>query len=216
MNPEPMAWRVLNVLRGGRVVMHCGVTFRPATREDSHKIAELFRIASGGVAEYVWSTLAPEYPGLTPLEIGERRYAREEGAFSYNNCTVAELGGEVIGMLHAFPMEHQPEQEEADELVDPVLQPYARLEVPGSYYISAMAVYLEHRGKGQGAQMLKIAKDKARQSGCSEVSLLVFEQNEGAIKLYEHNGFRVIDRAPVVPHESIRYSGEVLLMTAPV
>ena len=57
-------------------------TFRPATREDSRKIAELFRIASGGVAEYVWSTLAPEYPGLTPLEIGARRYARDEGSFS--------------------------------------------------------------------------------------------------------------------------------------
>ena len=56
--------------------MNSAVTFRPATREDSRKIAELFRIASGGVAEYVWSTLAPEYPGLTSLEIGARRYAR--------------------------------------------------------------------------------------------------------------------------------------------
>jgi hypothetical protein len=78
--------------------MNSGAIFRPATREDSRKIAELFRIASGGVVEYVWSTLAPEYPGLTPLEIGARRYARDEGAFSYRNCTVAELGGEVIGM----------------------------------------------------------------------------------------------------------------------
>ena len=196
--------------------MNSDVTFRPATREDSRKIAELFRIASGGVAEYVWSTLAPEYPGLTPLEIGARRYARDEGSFSYRNCTVAELGGEVIGMLHAFPMEDEPEQEEASEPIDPVLEPYARLEVPGSYYISAMAVFPEHRGKGLGAQMLEIAKDKARGSACSEVSLLVFEQNKGAIKLYERNGFRVIDRALVVPHESIRYTGEVLLMTAPI
>ena len=191
-------------------------TLRPATREDSRKIAELFRIASGGVAEYVWSTLAPEYPGLTPLEIGTRRYARDEGAFSYYNCTVAELCGEVIGMLHAYPMEVQPEQEEAGEPIDPVLEPYARLEVPGSYYICAMAVFPEYRGKGLGARMLEIAKDKARESGCREESLLVFEQNEKAVKLYEHNGFGVIDRAPVVPHESIRYTGEVLLMTAPM
>ena len=192
------------------------MTFRPATREDSRKIAEMFRIASGGMAEYVWSTLASEYPGLTPLEIGTRRYARDEDAFSYKNCTVAELGGEVIGMLRAFPMEDQPEQKEANEPIDPVLEPYARLEVPSSYYISAMTVFPAHRGKGLGAQMLKIAKDKARGSGCQEVSLLVFEQNKGAIKLYEHNGFRVIDRAPVVPHEFIRYTGEVLLMTAPM
>lgn len=62
--------------------MNPGATFRPATREDSRKIAELFGIASGGVAKYVWSTLATEYPGLAPIEIGARRYAREEGAFS--------------------------------------------------------------------------------------------------------------------------------------
>jgi ribosomal protein S18 acetylase RimI-like enzyme len=196
--------------------MNSAVTFRPATREDSHKIAELFRIASGGVAEYIWSTLVPEYPGLTPLEIGARRYVREEGAFSYKNCTVAELGGEVIGMLHAFPMENRLEQKEADEPLDPILEPYARLEVPGSYYVSAMAVFTEHRGKGLGTQMLKIAEDEARESGYRKVSLLVFEQNEEAIKLYERNGFEAVDRAPVVPHESIRYTGEVLLMTAPM
>ena len=199
----------------GGSVMNSGAIFRSAIRPDSRKIAELFRIASGGVAEYVWSTLASEYPGLTPLEIGTRRYARAEGAFSYNNCTVAELGGDVIGMLHAYPMEVQPEQEEAGEPIDPVLEPYARLEVPGSYYISGIAVFPAHRGKGLGAQMLKIAKEKARESGCSEVSLLVFQQNEEAVRLYERNGFGVIDRAPVVPHESIRYTGEVLLMTAP-
>ena len=144
--------------------MNSGTVFRPATREDAGKIAELFAIASGGVAKYVWGTLAPRYPGLTPLEIGERRYAREEGAFSYKNCTVAELGGEVIGMLHAFPMEVEPE--ETDGSVDPVLEPYARLEVPGSYYVSAMAVFPGHRGKGLGTRMLETAKEQAAISGC--------------------------------------------------
>ena len=48
------------------------------------------------------------------------------------------------------------------------------------------------------------------------MSLSVFEQNKGAVKLYERNGFRVIDRAPMVAHEQIRYTSEVLLMTAPV
>ena len=195
------------------MAMNSSATFRPATREDSRKIAELFGTASGGVAEYVWSTLAPEYPGLTPIEIGARRYAGEEGAFSYKNCTVAQLGGEVVGMLHAFPMESAPE-EEADEDVDPVLKPYARLEIPGSYYISAMAVTPEHRGKGLGKRMLEIAREQARDRGCRQVSLLVFEQNEGAVELYERHGFRVVDRAPVVSHKLIRYTGKVLLMTA--
>lgn len=192
--------------------MNSGALFRPATREDSRKIAELFGIASGGVAEYVWGTLAPQYPGLTPLEIGARRYAGEEGAFSYKNCTVAELGGEAIGMLHAFPMEEEPEG--TDEPMDPVLEPYARLEVPGSYYVSGMAVFPEHRGEGLGTRLLEVAKEQARHRACRQVSLLVFERNEGAVELYRRYGFAVIDRAPVVPHEVIRYTGGVLLMTA--
>ncbi len=197
--------------------MSSRTVFRPATREDSHKIAELFAIASGGVAQYVWNTLTPQYPGLTPLEIGARRYAREEGAFSYKNCTVADLGGEVIGMLHAFPMAQEPEQrEEGGEPMDPVLEPYARLEVPGSYYVSAMAIFPGHRGKGLGTRMLELVKEQAHDHGCRQVSLLVFEQNEGAVELYRRHGFEVIDRAPVVPHEAIRYAGEVLLMTATV
>jgi ribosomal protein S18 acetylase RimI-like enzyme len=191
-------------------------TFRAAIRDDCYRIAELFRISSGGVAEYVWSTLASHYPGLTPLEIGATRYASEEGPFSYKNCTVAEVGGEVVGMLHAYPMKDEPEQEEPMEPMDPVLEPYSKLEIPGSYYISSMAVFSAHRGMRLGTEMLRTAKEKARQSGCPEVSLLVFEQNEGATKLYEHNGFRVIDRASVVAHELIRYTSEVLLMTASV
>jgi ribosomal protein S18 acetylase RimI-like enzyme len=98
--------------------------------------------------------------------------------------------------------------------VDPVLEPYARLEVPGSYYVSAMTVFPEHHGKGLGARMLEMAKEQARDRGCRWVSLLVFEGNEGAVELYRSHGFEVVDRASVVPHEVIRHTGEVLLMTA--
>jgi ribosomal protein S18 acetylase RimI-like enzyme len=36
----------------------------------------------------------------------------------------------------------------------------------------------------------------------------------GAVELYRRHGFEIVDRSPVVPHEAIRYTGEVLLMTA--
>ncbi len=128
--------------------------FRPATREDTRELAELVAIASGGVVEYVWDTLAPEYPGLTPVEIGAARYAREDGDLSYRNCTVAEQDGKVVGVLHAYTMDAEPEAEDHGP-VDPILEPYAGLEVPGSYYVRAMAVFPEHRGEGLGTRMLE-------------------------------------------------------------
>lgn len=194
--------------------MESGVTFRAATKEDSRKIAELFRISSDGVVEYVWSTLASEYPGLEPLEIGAVRYAREEGNFSYTNCVVAERKGEVIAQLCTYPVEVSAE--EPDEPSDPILEPYERLEIPGTLYISSLAVFDRFRGMGLGTRMLSIARDQAREKGLDALSLIVFEQNTGALRLYQREGFREIDRAPVVPHPLIHHTGDALLMTADV
>jgi hypothetical protein len=34
------------------------------------------------------------------------------------------------------------------------------------------------------------------------------------VRLYEREGFREVDRAPVVPHPLIRHTGDVILMAA--
>jgi hypothetical protein len=50
----------------------------PRREADCRRIAELARIASDGGTDYVWSTLAPEHPGLALIEIGAIRYSGEE------------------------------------------------------------------------------------------------------------------------------------------
>lgn len=192
--------------------------FRWAQKEDCYRIAELFSMSSGGVADYVWSTLG--IPDLTLLEIGEQRYAREGTEFSYQNCVVAEIDGDVVGMLVSFPIEEaetaQAEPEAPASSEPDVLAPYRELEVPGSYYICGVALLPQYQSQGLGSRLCEIAKGLARERGCDDLSLLVFEQNAGAVQLYERLGFKVIDRRPVVLHELIRYTGDVLLMTASV
>ncbi|MBD1852570.1 GNAT family N-acetyltransferase [Leptolyngbya sp. FACHB-711] len=83
--------------------------FRSAIRDDCNTIAQLFRISSEGVSDYVWSTLADDYPGLTPIEIGAKRYANEESLFSYKNCVLAQQAGEIAGMMLTFPIEDSKE-----------------------------------------------------------------------------------------------------------
>jgi ribosomal protein S18 acetylase RimI-like enzyme len=191
-----------------------GVTFRGATAEDSLRIAELFSISSDGVVDYVWTILAPEYPGLEPVEIGAVRYASEEGNFSYTNCVLAELDGEVIGQLCTYPVEASTE--EPEEPLDPIIEPYARLEIPDTLYVSSLALFEGFRGMGLGTEMLSLARDQAKGRGLDALSLLVFEQNSGAVKLYKREGFHEVDRAAVVPHPLINHTGDVILMTAPV
>lgn len=166
----------------------------------------MYRISSDGVADYIWSGLAQ--PGEDPLSIGQRRYAREDTAFSYLNCTIIEQDGRVIGMLVAFPMHVDPSATESD----PVLAPYSRLEEDGSYYICGMAVMPGHRGHGLGTRLLALAEEQARERGFGKLSLIVFEQNRGAKKLYDRHAYREAARAAVVPHPLIHYTGDAILM----
>jgi len=186
-----------------------GVRFRPAGREECRTIARLYSISSDGLADYIWTTLAK--PGEDILDVGERRYSNEELLFSYKNCIAAEYEGEIIGMLVAFPM-YLPEGPNAANEPDPVLAPYAKLEKDSSYYIMGVAVFPEYRGKGIGTMFLELAAGKARECGLSQLSLIVFEQNEGAKRLYERHGFYEITREAVVPHGLIHHTGYALLM----
>ena len=185
------------------------ITLRPATKSDCRTIAALYSISSDGVADYIWTTLAE--PGEDILDVGQRRYEREDSVFSFKNCVVVEKDDKVIGMLVAFPMLTTDDAGDDDD-VDPVLAPYSRLECPNSYYICGMAVFPEHRGHGIGTQLLATAEQQACAKGFNKLSLIVFEQNAGAKRLYERADYRKIARETVVPHPLIHYTGDALLM----
>ncbi|MDH5304021.1 MAG: GNAT family N-acetyltransferase [Gammaproteobacteria bacterium] len=140
--------------------------------------------------------------------MGQRRYAREGTPFSYENCKLVELQGSVVGMLVAFPMAVDEEYEESD----PILVPYSVLEEDQSYYVCGMAVDEKYRGRGIGAGLLDEAERTARQLGFQKLSLIVFEQNIGARRLYERHGYEERRRHPVVPHPLIHYIGDAILM----
>ena len=190
-----------------------GIDFRPARRTESRTIAELYRISSDGVADYVWSRLAE--PGEDVLDVGARRYAREGTDFSYQNVTLAVVDGQIVGMMAAYVIEPRTASN-SDADVDPVLLPYTTLEQINSVYISGMALFPAFRGRGIGTQLLDRAVAKANALGLSQLSLIVFEQNVGARQLYERYGFRETMRAPIVAHPLIHCRGDALLMVRAV
>ena len=63
--------------------------------------------------------------------------------------------------------------------------------------------------------MNKVFAD-ARRNGHASVSLHVFEENRDAVRLYEANGFTVVDRMPGLRREPMLYAGDLLLMQADV
>lgn len=63
----------------------------------------------------------------------------------------------------------------------------------------------------QGDNCLAIAQPQAQQRGFTTVSLLCFEQNQGALRLYQRHGFSTVQPAAVVPHPLIHPTGNVLI-----
>ena len=187
------------------------VLFRPAQRGDAREIARFFQITSEGGADYIWSLIAQ--PGEDLLEVGAARYAREGVNFSYENCLIAEHQGRVIGMMHSYVMRHDPH---AEPVTDPVLAPYADMEIPDTLYISSLALDEGWRNQGLGATFLQAAQARCDELGLAGLSLISYAVNTGALRFYEHHGFHTVKSCQVTPHPLIRVTGEAYLMSRPV
>lgn len=169
-------------------------------------------IAGEGIPTYLWSLSVKE--GQSPTDVGSERVAREDTNFSYRNAVVVQEGGEVVAMMLAYRLPQSSDAVDLDELPE-VVRPLIELELlaPGSFYINALATLPEYRRQGLGFRLLATANDAATEAGCEESSLEVFEQNEGAVRLYERHGYRIIARRAAVPHDCHPYDGDIVLMT---
>jgi ribosomal protein S18 acetylase RimI-like enzyme len=195
------------------------VEFRPplrrADREDSRLVAELMNIAGHGLPAYMWSLSVED--GQAPIDVGTARAARDDGNFSYRNAVVAEEDGKVVALLLAYRLPEAGEHVDLEEVPE-VLRPLVELELlaPGTFYVNGLATLPGYEGRGLGSRLLDAANALAAEAGCDELSIQVFEQNEGAVRLYERFGYRTVARRPAVPHPSYPYEGDVLLMTRKV
>lgn len=189
--------------------------FRWATVDDCAAIARLMDMAGEGLPRQLWSGLAGE--GQSPLEVGARLAARAEGNYSYRNAVVAGRRGEVVALLLAYRLpsaDRAPDPAAYPDLERPMVELEAR--VPDSFYINALASLPQARQRGLGSCLLHIANALAASEGCRELSIQVFEQNTGALRLYRRHGYEIVARRPLVPHSCYPYDGDVLLLTREV
>ena len=182
------------------------VIYRPAVRQDARRIAELYSIASDGVSDYIWSKISQ--PGDDLLDIGQQRYQRKNTPFSFENCLLAEKNGLVVAVLLSYEMQADDDYVEDD----PVLKPYWLLEEPRSLYVAGITVDESSRQQGIAATLMEMAEAKCRKLKLAKLSLIVFEANTVAYDLYSRRGYTEVMRKAIVPHQSIHYTGDALLL----
>jgi ribosomal protein S18 acetylase RimI-like enzyme len=130
-------------------------------------------------------------------------------AWSVERARIAEIDGATVGVLLGGPA---TTPEPADSLglpwgwtrlrllavglaCQPFLSFMSRHE-PGEWYLPAMSVKPEARGKGVGATLLDDAVTRAGEAGATSITLDVDAKNSGARRLYEKHGFVVTGVSP--------------------
>lgn len=133
--------------------------------------------------------------------------AAEPGhAWSPDRVRIAETGGSPVGALIGGPADrHYPEAAAAmpwslgrlrAHAIDVLWWPcntFLSQHAPNEWYINAVAVSPEARGRGVGRLLIRSAVTDARESGLSTVALHVDGTNAKALGLYESEGFTISD-----------------------
>lgn len=181
----------------------------------SRSIAELAMIAGDGIPGWFWAQA--QEMGEDIYDVGARNACAESDNFSYRNTVLAMDENSVAGMLLAYRLPDEvdlSELEDSPEFIVPMIE--LEHQVPGSYYINMLAAYPQYRNRGLGTMLVEEAKQLAIRAGCDQMSLIVFDENIAALRLYKRLGFEVNDSRDVIPHISHPHQGKELLLTLQV
>lgn len=175
------------------------LAIRPATLSDAADLVILMDMAGHGLPASLWARRAADSHADSLLEIGRARLLSGQVSFSWRNAFVATADGNVVGMAMGF---RQPDSFADDPATaEPAFRPLIELEAytASSWYLNALAVYAEHRGRGVASSLIGRTLEIAADVGCAGVTLIAEDSNENALALYRRHGFEDIARRPFVP-----------------
>jgi ribosomal protein S18 acetylase RimI-like enzyme len=176
----------------------------------------------------LFDSAAPYYTAYAGGEERGRRllrtlYPRDRHTASWAVCRVAEVGGELAGVIAAFPSDDG--EELARRFVRLTLRHSPPWRVPalfshlrataavapeppsGMLYVDALATAPEHRRRGIATALLADAEGAARRAGLQGVALDTGIENRPARALYERYGFTQRGLRPAPDERTARAVG---------
>jgi ribosomal protein S18 acetylase RimI-like enzyme len=173
------------------------ITIRPATKADAAEVALLVNIATHGGIGQGWRYDERATGTYDPLEVGRLDMLDETSGLNWRNASMAEVDGEVAGMLLGYAEEDDmgPLPEGLPDFMTPILQ----LEwlAAGTWFISMLGVHVPWRSHGVGGRLLALAETKRAATGRRGLALIVEDHNDRARALYERMGFAVTASRPM-------------------
>lgn len=167
-------------------------------------------MATRRLTSFLWGEMAA--PGQSSFEVGRNIIRNDEGHFThFRNWRIAEHQGQVVGAVSGYVI---PEPAGPTSAAADVVRSLNELKAmaAGTWYISAAAIYPEHRGKGFGKSLLAEAEASAQAAHRDRITLMVGSFNSQAYALYAHAGFMEWDRRRFSAFPGSDEPGEWILM----
>ncbi|MCP4105719.1 MAG: GNAT family N-acetyltransferase [Desulfobacteraceae bacterium] len=187
--------------------------YRPAEKKDCVKLAEMTDTASGGVVEYLFHDLVP---GMSPVQVIAYNLENDSYPHTYKSAFVACDGDDLVGMALSFPSSYHRITDEmrnffpADRLEH--LSHFYSSHIENTWFLDALCVIESHRRRGIGEKLISLTKKKAVENGYNALSLIVFADNELAMPVYQHAGFKVLQKVELQGNRFIKHKDGCLLM----
>jgi len=193
------------------------IVYRSGKIEDCSKIAEGIDLASGGIVNFLFHDLLGNN---TAVDVMADFLHDETGYDSYKNAIIAEYQGEVIGIVYSYPAKFHGITEETKEFIPSdrlmLLADFFNSRVENSLFLDSIYVDEKFRGSGVGSTLIELTKEKARENGYKQLSLMVMNENVIARRAYERNSFRIVKHIDVQEHGLIPNKGGIYLLVSDV
>jgi ribosomal protein S18 acetylase RimI-like enzyme len=181
------------------------LTFRPAEDDDLPAVLELLRESTSGVLHAVWG------------EMGVRERMQLRGAATgIQACTVVDYVGIIIGHAISYRDAARSSEEPVQSEAASLISPFRLLRMPGTWYLSSIAVSPNYRRRGIGLRLLHCSASRAAEAGYGYLSLHVFAEKKAAVRLYTFAGLCEVKRTKLPSHPGVLASSDLLLMVGPI
>ncbi|MCX6083517.1 MAG: GNAT family N-acetyltransferase [Caldiserica bacterium] len=181
-----------------------GLTFKPATRDDTPFVARLMYDIGRRDLDRLLTGIAA---GLSPFGIVEKFYQAPGGMFSWRNTEVALHDNLPAGFITAYRATSRNGSDMwlaravgrlgAKALMllawrGAIVARAMQHHLSGSWYVAFVGVDPLQQSVGIGSSLIERSIQTARASGCSCVELDVDVDNPRAQALYERLGFHIV------------------------
>jgi ribosomal protein S18 acetylase RimI-like enzyme len=186
------------------------INLRIAQPEDASKIAPLMIEAGNGFYEFLFEGFGPK---SALVQIIEQMVSADKGPYGFQHYLIAERDGQFAGFANSFPAKSVRDQDPGaipQERWDHIA-PITEVMDWESFFFNSIGVLLDERRHGVGQALLESVLVRAKQLGFQSVTLLVWEGNDIARRLYERHGFAVVRTAILAPHPMLPDTRSLLM-----